>query len=82
MAHEEESEKLWNMRSFGGHPRRGPNKNTSQLVSTTEDDGTAVGQQMNVLKKLREHLRLTHTISQHTCCNAGLFKEMASVNGK
>lgn len=78
MAHKEGPEKLWNMRSFGGHPIRGLNRNTSQLVSTTRDDGSAAGQQMNVLRKLREHIsRRTRTVSQHTLLFA--FKEMASV---
>ncbi len=82
MAHEEESEELWNMRSFGGHPRRGLERNTSQLVSTIEDDGTAVRQQMNVLRTISERLRLTHTVSKHTCCKSCFFKEMAYVSGK
>lgn len=62
MAHEEESEKLWNMRSFGGHPGRGLNRSTSQLVSTTEDDGTAVGQTNECAEKVKR------TYQAHTYC--------------
>jgi len=74
MAHKEEPEKLWNMRSFGGHPIRGLNRNTSQLVFTTRNDGSAAGQQMNVLRN-----------TSHTYCittSLFAFKEMASVTPK